>query len=209
MTSQATRSSSSARRTSRLAKSTAARSGIGPGSGSGEPPRYHTPSARSNPEPPSVVALPPTPMTTCRTPASRTARRISPVPSVVAASGARGSSAGRRDSPDASASSTAPLSPSSERSQRAVSGRPSASWAGHSCHSQPPLSAIAASVPSPPSASGARISSSPGRARDQPEARARATWTEVSEPLKESGASRTRRRRASAPLIGARPPARP
>ena len=88
--------------------------------------------------------------------------RTSPVPSVVAASGLRGSPSGRRDRPDASASSTAARVPSAERSQRAVRGRPSGSWAGHSCHSQPPVSAMAASVPSPPSASGARISSSVG-----------------------------------------------
>jgi hypothetical protein len=46
-------------------------------------------------------------------------------------------------------------------------------------------------VPSPPSARGASRIVSLGRAIDQPPARARATSTEVSEPLYESGAKRT------------------
>ena len=157
-------------------------------------PPNRAPRPRRSPAPPSVVALPPMPIMTWRTPVSSTARRISPVPSVVAAMGLRGSSGGRRDSPDASASSTAARDPSADCSQRAVRGRPSGSWAGHSIHSQPPHSAMAASVPSPPSASGARTSASPGRARDQPSASLRATSTDDSEPLNESGAIRTRSR---------------
>ena len=150
------------------------------------------------PEPPSVVALPPTPMTTWRTPASRTARRISPVPSVVAASGARGSSAGRRESPDASASSTAARFPSADRSQLGHE-RPAQGVVGGALlplpaaalgdRGQRPLAAVG---------EGSEDHSSAGRAAAQPSARARATSTEVNEPLKESGAIRTRRRRESA-----------
>ena len=116
---------------------------------------------------------------------------MSPVPSLVARAASR-SGAATSDSPDASAISTTAARPSSRRSQRARIGRPRGSVASASRHCQPPAASIATRVPSPPSASGARCRSSPGRARCQPSASARATWTLVSEPLNESGAISTR-----------------
>ena len=154
------------------------------------------PSPRSRPAPPSVVALPPIP----RIDRGARPRRgrpgsASPVPSDVAATASR-SDVANRDSPDASAISTTARCRSSDvASQRARTGRPSGSPTVASRHAQPPAAATASSVPSPPSASGHSRIVSPGRARAQPSARARATSTEVSEPLNESGAMRTVRGR--------------
>src|SRR3954451_11015042 len=179
VTSQAIRSSTSASRGSRALRSI-----------SGQRVKS-APSARRIPAPPSVVALPPIPSVMWRMPSSSTARMTSPVPSVVAESGSR--SEGRtRDSPDASASSTTAALPSSRRSHRARTGRPSGSPTIASRHDQPPAAAIARSVPSPPSASGAIAMPLSGRARAQPRASAAATSTELKEPLNESGAMRTR-----------------
>src|SRR4051812_36878803 len=75
-------------------------------------------------------------------------------------------------------------------------GRHSGSAAVVTRRSQPPAASMASSVPSPPSASGERRTSSSGRARRQPSASARATCTELSVPLNESGAKSTRSGRA-------------
>src|SRR5947207_6564851 len=178
VTSDAIRRSVSARRGSRPDRSTPS-----------APTR--APRASRMPAPPSVVALPPIPRTICLTPASSTAQSTSPVPRVEAAKGSRWSGE-TRDSPEADASSTTARRPSCERSHRATTGRPSGSVASTSCGSQPPPASIAASVPSPPSAIGARTSSSSPRARRQPFASASATPTEVRLPLNESGAKTTR-----------------
>jgi hypothetical protein len=177
VTSQATSRSRLARRASRPTRSI--RSGS-----------TQAPSASRIPAPPSVVALPPIPSTIRRGPASRTARSRSPVPTVVAPSGSRSSRASR-ESPEAAAISTIARLPSVERSHGASIGRPIGSTVGALRTCQPPPAAIAARVPSPPSARGARSSSSSGRTRRQPSARARATSIEVSEPLNESGAKTT------------------
>ena len=87
-----------------------------------------------------------------------------------------------RDRPDASAISTMARVPSSDNNQRASIGRPSGSCTVAVCHFQPPAASIAASVPSPPSANGHRRMASSARARRQPSARARATWTDVRTP---------------------------
>ena len=151
MTSQATSRSTLARRGSMSSRAT-------------RRPSSTTPSSRSMPAPPSFVALPPMPRAMCRTPSSRTARRRSPVPRVSAPSGSR-SDGVRRDRPDASASSTMALEPSARLSQRADTSRPIGSWARDSRQRPAAAAAIAASVPSPPSASGARVRSVVGSSR--------------------------------------------
>ena len=77
-----------------------------------------SPSAARIPRPPSVVALPPTPRSIRRIPASSAARSTSPVPYVDAPAGSRSAGA-RSESPDAEASSTTARVPSVETSQRA------------------------------------------------------------------------------------------
>ncbi len=156
----------------------------------------------SRPRPPSVVALPPIPSVTCRAPASIAAPTSSPVPTDVAAIGSR-SAAATRDRPgrlghlDDRPASHPPTAASAHRSGAAAGRGPCAVR-----DVQPPAASIAASVPSPPSASGHSTTSSSGRARRQPSASARATWTEVSEPLNESGAMRiVRRPRARSPQV--------
>ena len=129
------------------------------------------PSARRIPAPPSLVALPPIPSAMSRIPASSTARSTSPVPRLVARAASRAvrgdqRQAGGRGHLDERAP------PSSRTSQRARIGRPSGSIASASRHAHPPDASIAASVPSPPSASGASRTSSSGRARRQPPATA-------------------------------------
>ncbi len=142
------------------------------------------------PAPPSFVALPPIPRVMSRTPASSAARISSPVPRVVAPRGSS-SSVASRDRPDAAAISMNARAPSVDWSQRAEIARPIGSVASATRHVQPPAASIATVVPSPPSARGASRIASRGRARAQPAASARATSTEVSDPLKESGAIRT------------------
>ena len=164
------------------------------------------PSDRSRPAPPSVVALPPIPSTIEPTPASSAARIRSPVPAEVAAAASR-SDAATRESPDAVAISITARVPSSDRSQRAWIGRDSGSATVASCQVQPPAAATASRVPSPPSASGQSRIVSAGRARVQPAASARATSTEVSEPLNESGAIRMVRGRTTAVTVRSDAPA--
>src|SRR5690606_117111 len=87
--------------------------------------RKRAPSAASIPAPPSVVALPPTPNTMLRAPASSAARSSSPEPYVDAVSGAK-VSCGSRWSPLASAISTTAVSPRSANA--AGTGSPSGPW---------------------------------------------------------------------------------
>ena len=149
------------------------------------------------PAPPSEVALPADPEGDAadpqsaprggprRSPASRPRSDLAPRPRAATAPTPRRARRRRGHHPP-------------ERSQRAATGRPIGSVAWTVCHAQPPAASMATSVPSPPSASGARRISSSGRASRQPSASAVATSTEVSEPLKESGATTTRMRSARA-----------
>ncbi|GAA3038264.1 hypothetical protein GCM10020000_15550 [Streptomyces olivoverticillatus] len=75
------------------------------------------------PAPPSVVALPPTPSTIVRAPASSAARTSSPVPYVVAVRGAR-TPWGSRRSPDASAISTTAVRLPRSSAKAAATGSP-------------------------------------------------------------------------------------
>ena len=190
MTSQATRRATRRRSTCRPSSWSHT-----PSSGAGTPRGFAThgsnpmPNASNIPNPASVVALPPIPRITSVALDRATCSRRSPTPADVAPTGSR-SAGSTLERPDASAISMTARVPSTERSQRARIRRPSGSVTSLVCHCQPPAASIAARVPSPPSARGhSRISSS-GRARRQPSARARATSTEVNEPLKESGAMR-------------------
>ncbi len=149
------------------------------------------PSALSMPAPPSVVADPPIPSAMSLIPASRTARSRSPVPCVPARIASRAPGL-MSDSPDARAISTNAAAPSLRHSQSARIGRSSGSRASAVRRIQPPAASMATSVPSPPSASGARRTSSAGRARSQPAWSARATSRLVRDPLNESGAMSTR-----------------
>ena len=73
----------------------------------------------SAPHPPSVVAEPPTPTSTCRAPALTAAAISSPVPAVLARIGSLPSGPPTRSSPDASAISIEAVTPSSRRYQGA------------------------------------------------------------------------------------------
>jgi len=154
-----------------------------PGSGPGSR-RDTTPlSARSNPSHRLWRALPPN--SPCHVPNAGRGPPAgsSPVPSVWPRAGARliGGQARqpRRPRP-------APPHPFQvERAQPARRQRRlSASWPGHSCHSQPPaLGRSPRACPRRRSASGARISSSPGRApRPARQPGARPPWTESAAP---------------------------
>ena len=165
------------------------------------------PRARSrSPAPPSVVADPPTPRRISRQPRPMAAARTWPVPNVEAARASRSSGATQRQ---AGRRGELHHGPAGQR-RRAGTAPPRAARAdrraaaGRAC--QPPAAMIASSVPSPPSASGTRCSSSSGRARRQPSARARATATLVSEPLNESGAMSTRTAVVSRPRAVERRP---
>ncbi len=140
------------------------------------------------PAPPSVVALPPTPKTIEVAPASRAASNSSPVPYVVAVRGAK-TPAGRCWSPEASAISTTAV-PSSRSAKVAVTGVPVGPVTRASCRVKPAASA-AATVPSPPSATGTAATSRPGTARRRPAVTCSATSTAVSEPLNLSAAIST------------------
>ena len=140
------------------------------------------------PAPPSVVALPPTPNTIVRAPASSAARSSSPEPYVDAVSGAK-TPAGSRCSPLASAISTTAVSPRSANA--AVTSCPRGPATGTSRRSKPAATA-AATVPSPPSATGSASTSRPGTTRRSPAVTRSATCTAVSEPLNLSAAMSTR-----------------
>ena len=160
-------------------------------------PSKRTPSARSRPLPPSVVADPPSPIVIRSTPASSAARTTSPVPRVearralsgVRSSGGKPREAGRGGHLDERSAALVEQQPvGRDRPAQRVGGRrPSRRSAA-----SPSAAATAASVPSPPSAIGS--------AEDlvvRPDARpaaaiAAATATESSAPPNESGATRTR-----------------
>ncbi len=116
------------------------------------------------PAPPSVVALPPTPKTIERAPASSAALRTSPEPYVVAVSGAN-VPAGSSWRPEASAISTTAVPPRSAKV--AVTWSPSGPVTRTSRRSKPAATA-AATVPSPPSATGRVSISTPGTALRRP-----------------------------------------
>ena len=153
---------------------------------------------RRRPAPPSVVALPPMPSDDAAGRRRRcAARSSSPVPIVVAPIGSRSS---RRD---ATARTPRPSRrrralPSSERSQRASIGRPSGSRTSASAtpSRRPPRSRRACPRRRRPAGEQDLVVGS--RARPAVGER-RATSTEVSEPLNESGAMRTVRRLAAWP----------
>ena len=107
------------------------------------------PKACSIPIPPSVDALPPTPRTRWRQPASSAAAITSPTPRLVAVSGARDSPS--RASPATAASSITASCP--RRTKRDGWMAPMASAASMGTRRKPAAS-NASSIPSPPSATG-------------------------------------------------------
>ncbi len=149
------------------------------------------------PAPPSVVALPPTPNTIERAPASSAAFSTSPEPYVVAVSGAK-TPAGSSWSPEASAISTTAVP--SRSANAAVTSSPSGPVTRTSRRSKPAATA-AATVPSPPSATGRVSTSTPGTARRSPAVTRSATCTAVSEPLNLSAAMSTRAVSVTAPFV--------
>ena len=96
-------------------------------------------------------------------------------------------------SPLETASSTTAV-PSGSASQCARTGRPSGPVTKPASRTLAPgvAAAIAAMVPSPPSACGSSTSSSPGRPERQPSAIAAAASAASSVPLNESGATTIR-----------------
>ena len=121
--------------------------------------QHPPPSAATMPAPPSVVALPPMPRTTCVQPASSAAPMTSPSPRLVAVSGAS-RPPGSRHSPDTSAISTTAVSP-----RRAYAVRPARPWVRPPTGTRSKPAATAAStVPSPPSATGTVTTSASGTA---------------------------------------------
>ncbi len=191
-TSLASTSSTDDSRASRPDRSARARSASPPppgGTGSPSSSRNRAPSADSMPAPPSVVALPPTPNTMVRAPASSAARSSSPEPYVEAVSGAK-TPAGRRCNPLASAISTTAVSPLSANA--AVTSWPSGPATRTSRRSKPAATA-ASTVPSPPSATGSASTRRSGTTRRSPAVTRSATCTAVSEPLNLSAAMSTRR----------------
>lgn len=153
------------------------------------------------PAPPSVVALPPTPNTMVVAPASSAAASSSPEPYVVAVSGANTPS-GRCWRPEASAISTTAVEPRS--AYAAVTGSPTGPVTRASRRSNPAATA-AATVPSPPSATGRVSTSRPGTTRRSPAVTRSATCTAVSEPLNLSAATSTRAVSTSAPSVTLHP----
>ncbi len=149
-----------------------------------------TPSAAAMPAPPSTVALPPTPMTNRRAPASTAAAIRSPVPAVEASSGLRsaGASSGR---PEAAAISITAVPSSSSRYEASI-GRPSGSRTRAVRRVPPRARSTASTVPSPPSARGTASISiccpSACAARCAPCASATATSAALRLPLREAGA---------------------
>ena len=113
------------------------------------------PSASRAPSPPSVVADPPTPTITRRQPCAIAAAMSSPVPYVVAVSGSLRPTSAR---PLARAISTIAV-PSVSAAQPASTMRPSGPVTLVECSVPSREPRIAASVPSPPSASGNGLAS--------------------------------------------------
>ena len=152
--------------------------------------RNSTPIAWAAPQPPSVVAEPPTPTTIRLAPSSRAARMSCPVPNVVVRNGSR-SSGGTRASPDAAAISTTAVrfAPGPSMPKRARIGRPSGSNTSAAMIRPPVAATIASTVPSPPSAIGQTSMFASGHVRSTPTAIAWATSSAGSVSLNESGAT--------------------
>ncbi len=156
------------------------------------------PSADSAPAPPSVDALPPRASNSRSAPRSSAVAMSCPKPKVCASCGSKGSS---RVMPLDWASSITAV-PSASSSQSARTSRPSGAHTDSvNRFAVTSARAIASMVPSPPSAIGRRITSSPGLSPDHPAAIALAAATALALPLKESGAMtmRTRPTRAGTP----------
>src|SRR4051794_5664902 len=147
-------------------------------------------SASTAPRPPSVVAVPPAATRTRFAPSAIDAAISSPVPALLAPSGSRSPSA-IRSSPEAAAASTIAAEPSCSAAYSASIGRPRASCAGALRSSPCMAAASTAAVPSPPSAAGQRSATAPAFSTPRPIASA--TSRALSVPLKESGATRTRK----------------
>src|SRR5262245_11453106 len=149
------------------------------------------------PAPPSVLTLPPAATRILLAPASAAAAISSPVPAVLAASASRSLSA-TSERPDALATSTAAVLSSASIAKLASIARPRGSWAG-AWRSSPPRAPISAStVPSPPSAAGSSVGSTPACRNPRPNASA--TSAALNVPLNESG--QTSQRTAAFPLPG-------
>src|SRR6476646_3607991 len=149
--------------------------------------RMRTPSACSIPAPPSVDALPPTPTMISRAPSSSACLMTVPSPNVLAPSGSSAPT-GRVTSPTAEASSTTAVDP--RTAYKVAMGRPVGPVVFTATGIQPAATA-AATVPSPPSATGAHVMCQDGFPAASPSARASATSAAVREPLNLSGASNT------------------
>ena len=144
------------------------------------------------PVPPSLVALPPRPTMMRLKPPSSAARISSPVPKVVVVRGLRRSS-GTRAKPEARAISMTAVRPSPMTPHCAVRYSPSGPVTGASKKRPPVVSMSAASVPSPPSATGISVVSASGMARNTPLWMARAASRAPILCLKAWGAMTTRR----------------
>src|SRR5215470_16413369 len=186
---------------SRLRSALASAASAPPPGGSGRPAasRNRAPSAASAPAPPSVEAEPPSPARIRVAPESSARPRTSPSPVVCAPIGSGRASSGR---PLARASSTTATRPGS-RSQRQRTRSPPGpvTWAWRQ-RAPATVAASTSRVPSPPSASGSRVTWSPGRTASQPAASAAAAAAALALPLNESGAISTR-----TPAPPVRPPA--
>ena len=167
-------------------------SGAAPGTRSRPAPsRRRAPSARAMPEPPSLVALPPTPTTIRRGRPSSAAATNSPTPSVLARRGSR-SARSIRASPFAIAASTVHVPVSAMSSTCAVRARPSASCVAATRIRPPVARASVARNPGPPSESGSSSTVQCDRAAARPRAIAAAASSAVRLSLNSWGATRTR-----------------
>ena len=145
------------------------------------------PRACTMPAPPSVLATPPRPSTIRRAPRAAAAAMSSPTPKLVAASGCS-LPPGSRASPHACAASMIAVPsrhPNSARAGCPVGPRTSSRTGWY------PAATAAATVPSPPSATGTCAISRSPRTLRRPAAMCVAAWVAVSVPLNLSGATST------------------
>ena len=140
------------------------------------------------PAPPSLVAEPPIPAITERTPAARAATSSWPKPKVEARRGSRRSS-GSNGRPDAAASSTIAMAPPSIRPYAASTTSPSGPSTGTGTRRPECAATSASTVPSPPSATGTSTTSASGQTERMPRAIAAAAAGELSDPLYGLGAT--------------------
>ena len=148
------------------------------------------PIAWTIPEPPSLVALPPTPIMNSVKPASRASTISCPTPNVEARRTSR-SSGVNRASPTAFATSMTAVVPSPSAPHSASIWRPIASSTFAVRTSPPEASTSACSVPSPPSATGTMTVSASGHTRFTPADIASAISMPVRLSLNPCGASTT------------------